>query len=189
MWSCSDYERQLRPTEKRLFVESVCRIADSIEADVYGSQHDDYSVFGKMSKGEKLISLAYVCSYLTNDIESPSVHAWMQSTISSVFDCVNDYVYEEIETLSGSKNPKEFKWRLLVISAFSGVSNTDKISKNFNNDDYEVWHDMIEEVKGDIIDDIFKIYESFCRITGTYVGPTSNDEIVRLARAFLKSIK
>jgi hypothetical protein len=164
-------------------------MADSIEVDNYNDKYDDYSVFGKMSKGEKLISLAYVCSYLTNDIEPPKTHAWMKSTIASVLDCVMDYVYEEIETLSGSQTPKEFKWRLLVISAFSGASDTDKISKGFNNDDYEVWHCMIEAIKGDIIEDTFKVYESFCRITGTYVGPTSSDEIVRLARAFLKSIK
>ncbi len=188
MWSCLDGERQLRPEEKRLFVESVCEMSYTIEIDKYDERHDDCSVFGKMSKNEKLISLAYVCSYLTNDIDSPIIHAWMESTISSVFDCVNDYVYEEIETLGGSESPKEFKWRLLIISAFSGVSDTEKISKSFNNDDCEVWSSMLESVKDDIVDSMFEVYESFCRITNTYVGPTSSSQIVKLARAFLASI-
>jgi len=164
-------------------------MASDIEIDMYRNNHDDYSVFGKMSKREKLISLAYVCSYLTNDIESPKVHPWMESTISSVFDCINDYIYEEIETLGGSKTPKEFQWRLLVISAFSGVSDTEKISKDFNNDDYEVWHSMLEAIKSDISSDAFEVYEAFCRITNTYVGPSSSSELVRLARSFLASIK
>jgi len=189
MWSCLGDERQLRPTEKRLFIESVCRMSSEIEMDVYDSRHDDYSVFGRMSSREKLISLAYVSSYLTNDLEPPVVHPWMQSTIASVFDCVSDFVYEEIEMLSGSENSKEFTWRILIISAFSGVSDTEKISKDFNNDDYGVWQSMVELIKDDIGDDAFDLYEVFCRMTSTYVGPASSGELVRLARSFLASIK
>ncbi len=189
MWNCLGDERQLRPAEKRLFIASVSRMAGEIEEGQYSKKHTDSSIFGRMSDGEKTVALAYVCSYLTNELEPPRFHPWMESTISAVFDCVNDYVYEEIRTLSGTQAPREYDWRILVVSAFSGASDTDNVSKFFENDDYEIWYGMIQVVRNGIVDDVSFAYMMFCRITNTHVGPTSNKQLVRLAKMFLDSVR
>ena len=189
MWNCLGEERQLRPTEERLFIASVSKMAKEIEEKQYEKKHIDGSIFGKMSSDEKIVALAYMSSYLTNDLEPPNFHPWMEATISAVFDCVNDYIYEEIRSLSGTQDPNEYNWRILVISAFSGASDTDSIPKNFENDDHEIWYGMIQAIREEIVDDVSFAYIMFCRITNTHVGPTSNKQLVRLAKMFLDSVR
>ena len=116
MWNTPIEARILMSAERDLIVTAVVAMRDEMEEDDYDLA-TEVEIFERMTREEKVYSLAYVIEALVSDKRGLGLSlAWTDATIYAIFQYIGYHIWMEIEDQKETKN-KDMTYRKLLANS------------------------------------------------------------------------
>jgi hypothetical protein len=122
-----------------------------------------YRLFKKMSKNQKVVCLAYVCRYLTNDEKAPELLAWNEATIASVFKYLQTELELDIDghsTVYKGRTVRSYLQELAKLKyehikhEYPDELDAYNEPPDVDSEDMNIWNDIVEDLTERILWDL-----------------------------------